>query len=367
MRAISGRQYLAVSAATAVVTFGLIWVWVAFMPLTFLDPEYAAWRAKQLLLARCELGSMLVVGDSRAAADIEPVLLPEKATNLAVGGGEPIEAYAALRRALACGRPPSRVIVSFDAAHFMLPDLFWERSVGFGFLDSSDLALLRTASQELGDWSVFGMTRPDGLPPRLRATLYRLRFPSLYFGALVHGGVFLRWWENTRGLNRALAARGQYFFGTEEGSDVVAVEGHLDRFAPLPVLDWYFDRMLALLARHGIVVDFVAMPMNEATWRSVTPALRDGFAAYLARYAAKYPNFHIAGDLMPHWPDGLFGDEFSHLNPRGAAFFSAELAAWLRGATPPRLARERDMPPLSVAAFDGQNCKWKNWLNGLRL
>ncbi len=340
MRVISARCYLAFSAAAALVAFGLIWVWVAFMPLAFLDPEYAAWHAKELLLARCDLGSMLVVGDSRAAVDIEPVLLPVSTTNLAVGGGEPIEAYAALRRALACGTPPARVIVSFDAAHFMLPDLFWERSVGFGFLDSGDLALLRTASQRLGDWSVYGMTRPDHLPPRLRAALYGLRFPSLYFGALLHGGIFLRWWENASALSHALSARGQYFFGTADGCDVVAVEGHLERFAPLPVLDWYFDRMLALLATHGIAVDFVATPMNEAPWHSVTPQLRDGFVAYLARYAAKYPNFHVVGDSMPHWPDRFFGDEFSHLNPHGAALFSAEFAGWLRTATPPRLARE---------------------------
>lgn len=299
------------------------------MPLAFLDPEYPAWLAKERMLAQCDLGSLLVIGDSRAAVDIEPTRLPVKTTNLAVGGGEPIEAYSAVRRALACPEPPARVILSFDAGHFMRPDLLWERSVGFRFLDPREVAELRRVSQRLGDLSIYGMKRADGLPPRARAALYSVRFPSLYFASLVHGGVLLRWWENDQALHRAIAARGQYFFGTAPGSDDVAVEGDLDRFAPLPVLDWYFDRMLALLAARGIEVDFVAMPMNEATARAVRPALRDGFAAYLASYAARYPNFHIVGEVTPHWPDRFFGDEFAHLNPRGAALFSDELGAWL--------------------------------------
>jgi hypothetical protein len=78
------------------------------MPLAFLDPEYPAWLAKEQMLARCDLGQVLVVGDSRAAVDIEPTLLPVRATNLAVGGGESIEAYSVVRRALACATPRRR-------------------------------------------------------------------------------------------------------------------------------------------------------------------------------------------------------------------------------------------------------------------
>lgn len=89
-------------------------------------------------------------------------------------------------------------------------------------------------------------------------------------------------------------------------------------FAPLPVLDQYFDRMLALLAARGIEVDFVAMPMNDTTRQAVRPDVRAAFAAQLAAYAARYPNFHVVGDAMPHWPDRWFGDGYSHLNPDGA-------------------------------------------------
>lgn len=325
------RRYFVILSASMLLALGLIWLWVAAAPLAFLDPEYPAWLAKQQMLARCDLGELLVVGDSRAAVDIIPAALPLQATNLAVGGGSPIEAYAAISQALACDPPPQRVIVSFDAAHFTDPDLFWERSVRFGFINHAQLTDLRRVSDRLHDPTLYQLRR-DGLPARIRSALYTVRFPGFYFNSLLQGGVFLRWWHNRMVLADTIAARGQYFFGTAPGSDVVAAEGHLQRFVPLPVLNHYFDRMLALLLARRIEVDFIAMPMNETTNQAVLPDVRAAFAQYLAAYAARYPNFHVVGDAMPHWPDRWFGDGYSHLNPDGARRFSAEFAAWLSSA-----------------------------------
>jgi hypothetical protein len=324
-------RYLAVLAAIVAMGFALVWVWVAAMPLAFLDPEYPVWRAKLAMLRHCDLGDVLVVGDSRAAVDVVPALLPVRTTNLAVGGGMPIEAYVALSRALACPTPPRRVVISLDAAHFVVPDLFWERTVKFGFVGPADLALLRRLERETGDATLADPKRPDGLPTLLRGWLYAWRFPPLYFSSLATGGWCLRWWRNQAAYAAALAARGQYYFGRGDGSSTVAVEGHMAAFAPLPVLDRYFDRMLALLAARGIPADFVAMPMNQATGHAVLPAVRAGFAAYLARYEARYPGFHVVGPAMPTWPDRYFGDEFSHLNPAGAKLLSMRFGQCLRG------------------------------------
>ena len=245
-------RYLAVLAAVMATGFALVWVWVAAMPLAYLDPEYPVWRAKLAMLRRCDLGEVLIVGDLRAAVDVMPALLPVKTSNLAVGGGMPIEAYVALARALACPMPPRRVVISLDAAHFAVPDLFWERTVKFGFVGLADLALLRRLARETGDASLADPKLPDGLPAALRGWLYAWRFPPLYFGSLAKGGVFLRLWRNQAAFADALAARGQYFFNVEGGSSTVATEGHMAEFVPLPVLDRYFDRMLALLAARGI-------------------------------------------------------------------------------------------------------------------
>ena len=326
--------YLRLLLLSATVSFGLVWAWVAAAPMAFMEPEYASWRAKQVMLDRCDLGDAIILGDSRAAAGILPGRLPFKATNLAVGGGEAIEAYAALRRALACPSPPRLAILSFDPGHFVRPDMVWYRSVRFGFLSATDVATLREVSLSLSDLSLYDARPADGLPSALRDRLYQLRFPEFYFSSLAHGGIFLRWPGNQVRLRDALDSRGQYYFGMGQGSDVVAVEGHLDGFRPLPVLDHYFARVLALLDGHGIDARFVPMPVNDSTWQQVDPAVIEQFAAYLADFERQHPRFRVDPEIMPHWPDRFFGDQFCHLNPEGAELFSARLGQRLLALRP---------------------------------
>jgi hypothetical protein len=246
--------------------------------------------------------------------------------------------------------PPRRVVVSLNAGHFARPDLFWERSVRYGFLDRAELAEVLDTARKLGDRTVLAPHRDDGLPPSLRSLLYSVRFPSLYFNALQKGGVFLRLWGNQARLAESLAARGQYFFGTEPGSSAVAAEGTLERFAPLPVQDHYFARMLELLADRGIPADFIAMPLNRSTHARVLADVERDFGAYLAVYAARFDNFSVVGAVMPYWPDRYFGDEFAHLNPPGAALFSAGLGACLRARLAGQAGDCRIGSPAELAA-----------------
>ena len=97
-----------------------------------------------------------------------------------------------MRRALACPNPPRRVVISFDPAHFVQPDLFWDRSVRFGALDMAELADLRAVSERLGDVSVLDQKRAAGLPRGIRALLCAARFPSRYFKGLLKAGILLR-------------------------------------------------------------------------------------------------------------------------------------------------------------------------------
>ena len=349
--------YLGRMLTAALASFLAIWIWVAGMPMAYLDPEYPYWQAKRDLIADCDLGDLVILGDSRAATDIVPAGLPGLATNLAVGGGKPIEALAALRRVLACPNGPERVILSFDMAHFMKPDLFWERSVRFGFLDRGDLAQLAQDSAATGDWSVHESRQSDGLPPALRAALYEWRFPTLYFNSVLKGAVIGRLWRNQAALQQGLAARGHYLFGTERGSSGIAVDASLDRFAPSPVIDRAFARLLAALHDSGIETWFVSMPVNEATWSAIRPDVIAGFHAYLADYAARYPSLRLVGAHPPHWPNEAFGDAFSHLNPVGAERFTAWLADRLRSAG------SRDDQRLHAAPPSTQNEAQNGWFS----
>lgn len=333
------RRYLLLMLGTVTIAVALAWAWALALPMAYMEPEYAAFRAKQVLLDRCDLGQAMVLGDSRAAADIVPARLPFPVTNLAIGGGEPIEATVLLRRALRCPNPPKRVFVSFDAGHFSRPDLFWERSVRFGLLTAADIAELRAVSAATHDWSVYRERDRGPLPLRLRDWLRLAHFPTYDFASLLHAGLFLREPRNEAMFVKTLRARGQYSFGDADGSSVITIEGHLRDFHPLPVLDHYFTAMVALLDARGIDTVFLPMPVNDTTFRQIRPALTRGFTAYLTGLARRYPHFHLAGPVIQHRPDAMFGDEFCHMRPSAAVRFSDELAQRLQAA-PPRTQNE---------------------------
>src|SRR6201747_1869709 len=108
--AVSARSFLVWSALSFVASFGLIWLYVATMPMAFLTEDYAVWVAKRAMLNECRLGDVSVFGDSRAMAGMDPSKMPMPVANLALSGTSPIETYFAVSRALRCPTPPKLVV-----------------------------------------------------------------------------------------------------------------------------------------------------------------------------------------------------------------------------------------------------------------
>jgi len=326
----AAQKYLLGLLLIFCLSFGLVWVYVIWFPMAFLDEEYARWDAKQDMLKACDLGDVLVVGDSRAAVDIAPLRLGVKATNLALAGSSPIEMYVTLSRAMRCKARPRLVIISFSPAHFVAPDTFWSKSARYRFLTYGDLMELRRNSAAVGDWSIYRDATPDGLPPLASNWIYAVDFPPLYFSSLVEGDVLLRYSKNVVTRRDVLQSRGQYFFfENEAGTDALAPEASQPVFAVLPILDRYFDLSLSLLSRNGVAAVFLGMPINDSTAKVLPLAYKELFDAYLRKYAEKYTGFSVADDSLPHWPDRYIGDRLSHFNSSGLERYDPILDACL--------------------------------------
>jgi hypothetical protein len=328
--ALSPRGYLTIFALALALSFAAVWAYVALLPIAFLDDEYPRWAAKHDMLDVCDLGDVLVAGDSRAAVDLAPTALPLPTTNLALAGTSSIETFFSLQRALACPHLPKLVIISISPSHFADPDTIWSKSTRYQYLNLTDLLDIYRTSAELNDWSTYRDAASDGLPPLARTYLHAAEFPPLYFASLANGGVFARLWRNMRIQDTVRRARGQYFFiENESGTNDLAPEALLHRFQVSRVIDRYFDRTLALLATSHLHAVFLGMPLNDASAAAAGDGLREGLAAYLRLYAGRYPDFGVPADPLPHWPSRYIGDRLSHMNSAGVWRYGTALTRCL--------------------------------------
>jgi hypothetical protein len=328
-RGASAAGFLAWFGIAFVITFGLVWAYVAIMPMAFLSRDYPLWIAKRTMMDQCRLGSVLVFGDSRTMAATMPSVMPIPVTNLAQSGTSPIETYFAVRRALRCRTPPKLVVIAHSALKFTGDSDYWASFVRNGFLDYSDMQEVDRDAAGLHDREIIDLQPADQLRPALREFLFAVRFPPFYFGSLANGFIAARWRHNRDVLRDNLLSSGHALFGNRPGSSDLAGEGRNPVYRTSPLVDLYFSRTLALLADRGIPVVFLSMPINHATYTRMPPEFSEQFRAYLRTKARQSPDLRVVGPAIPCWPDKFFGDAW-HFNAQGAAEYSRWFGVWLR-------------------------------------
>jgi hypothetical protein len=322
-------SFLAWCAVAFAVSFAVVWAYVAIMPMAFLGRDYPLWIAKRTLMDQCQLGSVLVFGDSRTLAATVPNVMPVSVTNLAQSGSSAIETYFSLRRALRCPTPPKLVVISHSAMKFMGDSDYWANFARNGVLDYAEMQQVGRDAAALHDREIIDLQPSDQLRPALRDTLFAVRFPPFYFGSLANGVVAARWHYNRQVLHDALLSAGHAVFGNHPGSSDLADEAHNAAYRASPLIDLYFSRILALLAERHIPAVFVSIPINHATWVRMSPAFSDRFRDYLQAKMQQSPPLRVVGPAIPCWPDRFFGDAW-HLNAQGATEYSRWFGEVLR-------------------------------------
>ena len=318
-------RYLALCGASLLGVLLLAWIYVALAPMAFMESGYAAWAAKKTMLRECRLGELTFFGDSRLEAGVIPAALPVEASNFGLAAGTAVEAYSAIRRALACPTPPRQVVIALVPEHFgPLKKFFWVLSLRYGFLSPSDVSGVEALAAERGDHTSFAAQTIDGLGGRLRDWLYVVRFPSLSFSSLVQGRVFARYRGNLALYDDIMRARG---WAAYQGGNAVAID-HADAFVTTGLQTASFEQAIGALRRRGIDVALMIMPFAET--HVETETMFASYLGYLHDVARRFPGVELVQDRVPIWPDRLFADR-THLDPDGARLFSARLATCIQG------------------------------------
>ncbi len=314
------RRYLLSLLGSLLGVFLLAWLYMALMPMAFMESGYAAWAAKAHMLRSCELGEIAFFGDSRLESGVVPAGLPVPASNFGLAAGTPVEARVAVDDALACPNPPRQAVLSFIPEHFgPLSKFFWILSVRYGFLSPGDVLATERLAAAVGDRTTLATPTPDGLGGKVRDWLYAVRFPSFSFGSLVQGRLFGRWSSNHARYETLLRSRGWAdYTGGEAGLDDTV------GFDPTKLQTAEFEAAIGRLRARGVDVLLLVMPFAQSHSRSAEEMA--AFHTYLAGISARFPGTRLVSDAVPVWPDRMFADG-AHLNAEGAHAFTARLAA----------------------------------------
>jgi hypothetical protein len=345
-RPISRPHFLSAVTLTALTLIAVFWVVAAQLRMGFLPAEYAMWWARHEMVEACHLTPTVILGDSRAAAGLLPAEI-EGSTNLALGGGSPIEMYYITQDILRCPQAPGRVIISLSPELAMRPAYFWQRTALYGVLTFDQLEDIRRRSRALADTSIYAPAKFGDWDAITDNVLRAIRFPSFYTTSIVSALAIGRLRSNRITVAETLRANGQHGYGREEGSDEIAADAAIEAFVPSRLLEDYFGRLLDAFAARGIQVDFVPVPMNRATYDQMRPGVIAEFQAYLDGLAAAHPNFRLLGSAVTTLDDRYFGDS-THLNQLGAELVSRQVQELLAQTAPTGLRKAllqpRDSP-----------------------
>lgn len=297
-------------------------------PFGYMDEEYPSWRYTKLMENGKEpLGHpvsaddvTLILGDSRAMADLIPAEMGDNVYNLAVGGATGIEMYYTLCHYIKKETVPKRVVIMFAPFHYSYMDNFWTRSIYFRHLTPREA--LRVYREGTG---LNVSTMEDGEHGYSTIISAALGLPNLYMPALLNSRFTGRLSLNREKYDSMCRQRGHGLFGTADGSKDLNYESNytaFDRTKDFSLLDLYMRRLLALCRENGIETVLMQPPMNRASYEELDADYVSQYTDYIDSLRSDaIPGAVIDPEILCYDND-LFGDS-SHLNEKGARLYTA--------------------------------------------
>lgn len=282
--------------------------------------------------AGCEV---LCLGDSLVKFGLLPRVIEERlgvrSYNLAVGAGQASATYFLLRRALDAGARPRAVVVDFKP-HLLAYDVHNSDAMWPLLLSPGECLDLAWSARDAG---FFARTLLARLLPSVRG---RAEVGAAIAAALRGGSSSPRdslppvWrnWNVNRGAQ--VAPRGPGPPGAGAGW---AHELFPAAWEPHPVNVAYVRRLLALAAARGIVVHWLLPPIRPDSQAECERIGLDArHAAFVAALRAEFPGLVVLDGRRSGYGAEVHVDPV-HLDRRGAAALSADVAAALGGRERP--------------------------------
>ncbi len=306
----------------AALPFLLVTAFTFLAPMCYMDREYPARQYLKNVIASDTDYDVLILGDSRAMADLMPEYMGDSCVNLATGGATAIENYYYLKDYLKHHPAPEKCVILFAPFHYSYMDNFWERSVYFNELGVSQTAEVLKNAKDCGSETVLREHFASDLIAN------RLRFPNVYLPALINARFVGRYAENRAVLSELESSRGYAPFGTEQGSSDLNYETSYERLresGDADLIRLYLRKTLDLCEANGIRAYVLQAPMNHASVEKLQEGFVKGYTLLMRSFSDLHPNAVVEMQI-PDYDNALFGDA-SHLNAEGAEKFTKEVIA----------------------------------------
>ena len=314
----------------ALLPFVILVGYTAFNPMGYMDEEYPSWRyvkdvEEGRILPVDRSKATLILGDSRAMADIVNTELGDNYVNLGMGGATSIEMYYTLKNYIKNNGVPEKVFMMFAPFHHSYMDNYKTRTIYFHHLSLYDA--LTVYGKGLGHES-----DDDGKEDALDETDISyiissyLRLPNVYLPALINAGGYKRFDANKALYNEQVMQKGHALYGTLDGCDYLNYEAsytRMERGREHRMITRYFALLLKLCDEHDIETVVLQAPMNEASYKELDQGYVSEYTSYMEQFKNDNPEMTFELDI-PCYDNSYFGDS-SHLNGKGATIYTREL------------------------------------------